>query len=540
MRQREADAPRAADRRDAAAWASAIALLVLVPVGLVSGDGLLYAEQVARGASWNSNHLLLEPLTAAWCRLTAAAGMTRPIVDQMRLASVLAAALSAGLFRWGVARRLAERRGGANWMTAWLVLRAAFAHSIVADEMHMLRMPVLVAFAIGVLRLLERPSRGRALAAGAAIGAAGLLFIADALFALSCAAALAVLHAREREPRRAIIVSGGVLAGAAAVAGVGHVLAWSLLRPGRSLVDWLLTYAGAYGSARVPLLFGIRWTPEGIAEAAARTMYGSANVLVDLAPAVAAARDRGAWGPAATIALLWTAGALVLGFGLARALGRAREDRAARDILVLQWIWWPPVVAFALWWNDSSSQFYLPLALAIAILPAPIARGGRLGTALLGCGAAVLAWNASDVLRRSIRYPRAERIAALEGETAGAGLLVLPGWDEAACLVTLSPSLSGVARIDLAPLAVAAAPADGLAQIETAIASWLAAGGRVELIDLYDVPPSRPPWKALRALGWERSDLHRALGAYPVDASSRRAGPFTVRSIRAAASAPAR
>jgi hypothetical protein len=54
----------------------------------------------------------------------------------------------------------------------------------------------------------------------------------------------------------------------------------------------------------------------------------------------------------------------------------------------------------------------------------------------------------------------------------------------------------------------------------------------VDLVDVYDVPPFRFPWKFLRQLGYPPEAVRRTLDRFGVDREPRRAGPFGVHSIR--------
>jgi hypothetical protein len=265
-----------------------------------------------------------------------------------------------------------------------------------------------------------------------------------------------------------------------------------------------------------------------VAQAAAHAAYGAASAAVDLAPAVAAVRDENAPGRAALLALAWLLAAVALGGGLWNAL-RERAEPRAEAVLLFQAIWWPAILAFGFYWNNSDDQFYFQLAVPFGALAA---RGGRLATLLLLCGATALTWNAVDVLHRFIAYPRAEWTAALLRETDGACLIVEPGWDDASNLLTLAGSRGIPERLALTELAVAMPPQPGLARLSAAVQRCLAAGRRVDLIDLYDSPPYRFPWKFLRQLGYEPESLRRTLDPFGVDSASRRAGPFRLRSLR--------
>jgi hypothetical protein len=533
------------DRPDALLWLAAVLLLGLLPVGRVSGDGLGYAREFAAG-TWrlNPNHLLFEPAGAAWHQLLALLGSKRPIVDQLKLLSVLAGAVGAALFRWGVARRLADRRWIANWGTAWLVLGSTYLRLLVDDEFHMIQMPFLVGFAIALLRYLERPGLRRAAVAGALAGGAALCFISNGLLGVLAAVVLGVRHVwrpGRRERGETLRLAAGLLAGFLLVAVTGLGTAWGLTHPGRPFASWLTSYSGGSTPARTGLVYGLRFTPEGVASGVVHAAYGAASAAVDLAPAVAAARDEGAPGRSALIALAWVLAAVALGGGLWNALRawRQRAEPRAGTVLLLQAIWWPAILAFGIYWNNSDDQFYFQLAVpfgALAIQAATEWPGRRRWMVLLvACGAAALAWNAVDVGVRSFAYPRAAWTSALLRETRGACLIVTPGWDDASNLLALAAPVEPrdePARLSLTDLAVAMPAAPGLARLSAAVERCLASGRRVDLIDLYDAPPYRFPWKFLRQLGYEPEALRRTLAPFGADPEDRRAGPFRLRSIR--------
>jgi hypothetical protein len=524
-----------ADRRDALLWLIGLLLVGCLPIGRVSGDGLGYASRIAAGGwTWNPNHLLLDPAGALWHRLLLPLGSTRPIVDELELLSVAAGALAAGWFRWAVAPRLAERRWAANHATAWLVLASASARLLVADEFHMIRMPCLVALALALLRYLERPSFPRALAAGAAAGVAALCFVADGLLGLTAALALGAAYLwRPGRPERhaALHAAAGIVLGLVLVTAPALGGAWWHVRPGEPLPAWLASYAGGAAPPRSSQVYGTRATPAGVAAAAVRTLYGAASAAVDLAPAVAAARDYGAPGRAALVAIAWLLAAAALGGGLWHAL-RHRDEPAARGALLLQAVWWPAILGFGLYWNDSKDQFFFQLAVPFAALAAHLPARGRGAPLLLLCSAAALAWNAGDVLHRFILYPRAELTAALAREVEGACLIVVPGYDDAAVLLAQAGRDVPARRLSLTELAVAWPPQEGLRRLAAAAGQCLAAGRRVDLIDVVDVPPRRAPWKFLRGLGYDRWTVQRALAPFPMDSQARRAGPFSLRSLR--------
>ncbi len=573
-----------AARLDGALWLAGLLLLWLVPIGQVSGDGLGYAAKIAAGRwLWNPNHLLFEPAGAAWHHLLAALGSTRPLVDQLKMLSILAGAVGAGLFRLALAPLLASRRWAANHATAWLVLAATSLHQLLDDEYHMIQMPLLVGLAAVLPRCLDGGGFRRGVAAGALAGGAALCMISNALLGATAAAALGAWHLARGDRRAAGRAVAGVMAGLLLAGGSGLGMAWWLSQPGRPPASWLLSYAGGAAPPRGITSYGTRWTAAGAAEAAVRTAYGAAKAAVDLEPAVAAVRDERQPCRAALVILAWLAGAAALAGGLRQAL-RHRAEPAARNALLLQAVWWPAVLAFGLFWNDSSDQFYFQLAVPLAALaallpgwrrragdangigpapqpPAPAPQGspsrrldavpaasaassgrpaprppvpgaGWLAPALLLCSAAALLWNGADVVRRVVLYPRAAWTADLLREVAGAGLVVTPGYDDAAILLYLAAPRPAIPRLSLTTIAVEEPAAQGLPQVAAAIRRSLAAGRRVDLIDIWDAAPEQSPWKYLRRLGYDRAAVLAALRPFGVDARPHAAGPFVIRSIR--------
>ena len=513
-------------------WLGCLLLLCLIPVGRVSGDGLGYAARFTAGSwKWNPNHLLFEPGGASWHWLFAAAGSTRPVVDQLKTLSTAAGALAAALFRYCLAPRLAGRRWSANYATAWMVLGSTYSRMMLSDKFEMIQMPLLVGLAAALLLYLERPGFLRAAAAGAAAGGAALFFIANALLGVTAAVALGVLHAVRREWSMAVRASSGTLAGLLLVALPVLGATWWLTAPDRSLASWLFGYAGGSAPMRVALVYGTSWNPQEVATAAARATYGAASAAVDLEPAVAAVRDEGSPGRATVIAVAWLLSAATLAAGLRQALRRAAEP-SAQAALLLQAVWWPAVLGFGLYWNSSDDQFYFQLAVPFAALVALLPARGRGAAAVVLCGAAALAWNASDIARRFILYPRAAYSAALEQAIAGAGLIVTPGYDEAAFLLALAGKRVEAERLSITELALEGPPEQGLEHLSSAVRHCLATGRRIDLVDVYDGPPLGPPWKFLHRLGYERAALVRSLAPFAVDPEPRRVGPFLVRSAR--------
>jgi hypothetical protein len=528
-RGRRADASGGSHGLDALLWLLATAaVLFLIPIGFVSNDGLGHSRDFAAG-TWHldPNHLLFEPLGAWWQNAWMRLGYGGDPVDALKRLSVLAGALAAGLFRWGVAPRLTGARWEANHATAWLAFSSAFLRLWVSDETHMIQMPFVVAIAWLALACLARPSFGRGLALGAAAGLAALTFISNLLIGAAVTLLLIGWQLRRREPRRAAMTAGAVGLGTALAAGLPLLLAWLRIARSSSFFGWLTRYGGGRVGERVEGAYGVVRSWAGVGESIARAGYGAASALVDLTPVAAAVRDHAAPSLRVVLGVLafLAAGTAMLA-GLGTAL-RGREE-ADRGALLIVAAWLAAILGFGIFWNNSDDQFYFQLAPAFAALsPRVTARRGRVRAIVLPLSLAGLLWNLFDVASDRVFYPRQERTALLEREVRGACLAVVPGFDEPELLLAMSPMRVG--RTSITNLAVGFPPAEGLGLLHRRIERCLDAGGRVVLIDLYDTPPERNPWKYLRRLGYDHAAVERSLADLPLESASRRVGPFTVR-----------
>jgi hypothetical protein len=512
----ETSAKRRTDRRDALLWLTLpLLLLALIPIGSVSADGIGQSGRFAAG-SWrlNPNHLLFEPLGAAWQSLLGPGAPREAAVDHLKRLSLLAGALAAALFRIGIASRLATSRFAANHATAWLALSSAFSRLWVSEETHMIQMPAVVLVAALALLTLERPTFRRGLATGMAVALAAACFVSNLLLAPALAVALS-FRARWR-------AAGGVLAGTTTTAGLLFSAAWLLARPGISFLAWLTHYSGTR-DPRLDLAYGLQPTLSGIFHAAARAVYGAASALVDLAPAVAAIRE----GRIEFFRLLaCLAACAVLGY----AAGRSRKD----PVSLLAAAMTAAVVLFGFLWDNSDDQFYFQLAVVAGMVVARL----PLRPAILVLSGGVLLWNVGDLVTRRVFYPRAERLAILRTELGDACLVVYPGYEDLESLLTLAElEKKGIRRLSVTSLATSHPPGEGLAELSAAVASC---GNRpVALVDLYDTPPDQNPWQFLRRLGYERAKVQEALSRFPVESASRPLGPFTLRWLRSRPRTPA-
>lgn len=526
------------DRLDAALWLGlGLAVLWLVPIGFVSNDGLGHSREFAAGTwSLNPNHLLFEPLGALWQGLWAHLDPARPGVDALKLLSALAGALAVALFRLRVVSFVAERRWAANYGTAWVALSSVFLRLWVSDEIHMIQMPFVVAFTAESLRLVDRPTLRGGVRAGVATAFATLCFVSNILLGLGLGIVLlsGIRGAEGRSAARRAALSLGVTVllvlapaytaatfdprGAARASGA---LAW--LSHGR--------LAGESPLARGEAGYGLETSPRGLATAALRALYGAASAVVDLSPLAAAVRDRSTPSPAtvggAVAFLAAAAGGLL---ALRRSL-RAAAASSLRVVGRVALLVLAPVVAFGFVWSNSDDQFYLALAPVLGLLAAVAAtRLARRGL-WLALGLAALAWNLADVTRGRILYPRAKRIVQLETATAGACLVVLPGFDEAESIFELSGSAARLEHLSIAGLATSLPPEAGLKQLVERVAACTQEHRLVVFLDLFDVPPERNPWRYLQRLGYAHDEVLRALQGVAGAAATERHGPFSVRRI---------
>lgn len=525
----------AADRLDALLWfVIPVVILFTIPIGFVSNDGLGHSRDFAAG-TWrlNPNHLLFEPLGAWWQNLWTRNGSGREPVDILKLLSALSGALAAGLFRYGVAPRLAETRWAANHATAWLAFSSAFLRLWVSDEIHMIQMPFVVAMAWTALLFLERPSPGRALALGIAVGFAALTFISNLVIGAAVAAALLIWHLWRCGLRLAVRSAAAVGIGAALAAGPVFFVVWLRIQEAPSFLAWLTHYGGSQQPTGGQTAYGLEVSLTGLFESVARAFYGTASALVDLIPAAAAVRDRQAptlWAMLGVLAFL--AAAISLLYGLATAF-REPSKPANRSVLLLTIPWLAAILGFGIFWNNSDDQFYFQMAPVFGALAARIpGRRGRAGAVFLVLSLAGLVWNLVDVGERRILYPRWERMALLEKEVRGACLVVYPGFDEPEMLLRLSRRAQSVPQISVTHLASRYPVQEGIQRLTDDIERCLGAGRRVVLIDIFDTPRDRNPWKFLRRLGYDRRRIERALDErFSSKGASRQMGPFRIRTV---------
>ena len=532
------------DGLDALLWFLVwVLLLSILPIGWVSGDGIVQSARYARGDwSWDPNALLLEPVGAWWQTRLTAVGLPRHGVDQLKLLSVLAGALSVGLFRFGFAGRVAQSRFSANHGTAWMALGSAFSRMWISEEAYMLQMPFLVLGAIMVLRFVEHLHWRDAIGAGAFVGLAALFFISNLLLAASIGISLGLFYGFQKQWGPSIRGFFGVAIGSAIAAGTVLLFGWMNFRRGdHGFLTWVASYGGGeQGFRRFAATQGVDdISLRSFVLSTARTLYGGASSIVDLAPVVEVLRDDLPITAATVLNLLaFVAGAAVFALAILWLFRRSGAPRySAVQLITAAWV--AQIFLFMVFWDNSDAQFYFQLAIPLAAIVAVFQwRHSRVSSVLLGLSMAALAWNTVDLFSRFVLYPRTERVAALERQFAGSGLVIYPGRDDVAHMMYFVDRRSVPERLSLTELANKHSPEEGLSLLDSMVREAVTSGRRVDVVAVYDVPSGGQPWKQLRAIGYDHRQILGTLGRYRVDQQSRQVGPWTLRSIPPTASAP--
>ena len=521
---------------DALLWfASSVLLLSVVFIGAVSGDALFHSERYVNG-TWvlNPNHLLFEPVGAAWHHLLAALGSDRAVPDQLVLLSVWSGALALGLFRHGTAEFFDDRKL-ANYATLWVAFSSAWLRLLISGEHFMLEMPFMVLSAIATVRYVRDRRLRDAAAAGALGGCAALFMISNVVIvSFSVGVGLAIWHAVRREWRRAatVLFTVGL---ASAVVTIGSLLvAWMFFGPdGVGFLQWTTNYSGGGRSSREALAYGLTASGATLPIAVARAVYGAASSLLDLQPVVQVFRDGTAITVRTVIAISSFLVTLAFFAVVLTSLWRQRRTPVALGVILVVAAWAIGTLVFAILWDNSDDQFYFHLAICFALVVAMGIAGAsrRRRTLLMIVGGVTLAFNASDVISRFVLYPRTERIALLSRALRGTGLVVAPGENDVETMISFTGSETIGRYSTIIVIAGEHEQAAGLAILEQRIRQTLARGERVDLLEMFDTPPNIVPWKTLRRMSWDKQAVLQMLETFPVERVSRRIGPYTVRSI---------
>jgi hypothetical protein len=499
----------------------------------MSGDGVSHSATYATG-QWvlNPNHLLMEPLGAWWQNTLGALGFTRPGIDLQKLLSAYSGAIALGIFRGGIASRVGAGRLEANLGTLYLAFMVGFLEAWTSDEVFLPQLVFLCAAAALGLRYMERPSIGRLMAVAAFLSLAVLYFMSNALIALAIAAGLVMWHWSNGERAGAVRSTAVLLISVGVITTVPVLAAWQLSDSNVGLFDWLLRHGGTAELARGRSDFLQGMSLSRLVEGAAGSIYGAARSVAPVTPAVTQLRQGGGLGldNIVRLAALASAGIVFLMAGLSALQRRGQRD--CRTTLTAGAAWLVAVLVFGAYWHNTDTQFYLQLLIPLAALVSSFSlrQPGRRAL-VLALSVVLLGVNLRQGVQK-VRYPRADRIAALSEAISGARAIVYPGNDEVGMLLYFVDRDQRVTRLSLMDIAGGHAPPGGWDVLEDGIRAGMEDDGNVVVVDIFDADPYQHPWKALEEYGYPRDELLSVLQGMPIEQQSRQVGTFDVRRIR--------
>jgi hypothetical protein len=370
----------------AALSAAFLALWLSLPDHVFVFDGVMFAEVVERASEdWrqellNPRHLLFNGL---FQMLRDALGVAGVKVGAYRLFQIVNAfAGAAGLFLLGDAARRLSRDAAFGWCAA-LLLGATLGYGTRATEGQVYMLMSLGAIAVlwSSVRLLEKPTIGRAAALILAAGVSALIHAADAFLLPAAAAALWLAYPK----RRAGAAAGAAAAGAVLV--VPYLFVFG--RVGlRGFVGGATDFHASAGGDFLSGVFARLWGADGIApiSRAVKVWRETGLTVTSMPGGAAAAAGLSLWGAAGWAS--WDAWPRLDGW-----------RRASAAAIVLAWAGFTVVNAF---W-PGGTFFYVP-AHACALLLLSVWIGARPATAasarrkalggLVFAGAALGVWNA--------------------------------------------------------------------------------------------------------------------------------------------------
>lgn len=514
---------RRQDYVDAAFWV-VIPILILgaIHIGGLSGDGVAQGTQY-RLHTWrlDPNHLLYEPSSAAWAALWERFAPSVATSDALKRLSIIAGALSLGLFRALVVPRITSDRARANLATLWVCAGAAFVALWLSDEPQMLQMPFLVLLAATLLFASAQPTPLRPLLVGVVGGLATLFYISDVLIVVAGVAALAWTAQRR---------AGGTMAAKTiAMAAVGGAVVtvpvfggtWYFTRSPLSFLKWMTSYGGGNVATHGAAGYGVHGSIRDLASATIRAIYGAMSAFVDLSTAVDAVRRHAPVNVILPLALAAFVGGLITLIAV-RCWSRSPE---LRPMILLATAWTAAVVVFGIAWNNADDQFYFQLAVPVGMIAATATLVRTSNVALL----ALCAYNLATVALPYIRYPRERYQTEIVHAMATADLTIYPGSDEVERLIVSYDGGHREGAIPVTRVASQQKPADGVRLLQDTVRSTLAHCGRVLLLGVVDGPDDVNPWKYLGSIGYARPAIERAVTSLSDTSGPSRVGPVFAR-----------
>ena len=243
------------------------------------GDALRVVRQIQdRDLIWNPNHLIFDPLGYGWVALLRHFGFAISELDSFEIISGVSAVASLLIFH-----ALLLQLGVRNWGIRIVALVGLFASqgflSMSINQDHfMMQMPFLLGVLYLAVRFDARERAGQACAnclygmgvLGAIAG--GITFNNVLLIgALGLATGLPAGAGRQRRSWN-IGNTARVWAAAAAVGFPIFIIGYLVAGTSTGFLQWVLSYQGD-SQSRLNELYGIEWTPRGVAVSVARASF---------------------------------------------------------------------------------------------------------------------------------------------------------------------------------------------------------------------------------------------------------------------------
>lgn len=524
---------------------AAAAYLFIFNRTLPHGDAQRIVRQFEQShLIWNPNHLLLDPLGYGFTALLAKFGITLDPLAGFELLSGIGTLIALLIFhslllRAGVADRATRLLGVAGLFASHTFLTLTVNQYYVMVQMPLL-MGVLYCYAEFIASLREgRPDESKLYVMGLLLAAAAAVMFNNLPLVVIAGVVVAFSGPGRGQPRYAV-----KLWGAAAALGFPLFIGGYLLSDSDAgLFTWLLAYQGD-ASSRLNELYGIDWTPAGIAQAVAlvgfNTLLGAMLATAGLGTVlkVFAFGQQLEFVPNyGTIALSLVLAPVVVAFVLGVAwfaLRRARCEPMVRFLLA----WILIYLAFNFLWVAGDDIFWGQILPAVWLLA--LISQGVMPRVIVGDGPTTPAWGAKRwrwfalaafvpallvVNTLTVVQPMADW-SFFSKQREHAALLrpgdmeIIPGWDqykwmqlgEEAGAAEDSKHARKVVLMNMA-LAKEGAP-DHIASLPELIDAQLNSGGRVIVARVYEMDHDLMPWYALAEMGWPREKIQQLLSGY--------------------------
>jgi len=503
------------------------------------GDALRVVRQIQTGdLIWNPNHLIFDPVGYGWFAWLRQLGFGISELDSFEIISGVTAVASLLIFH-AVLLRLGVNR----WTVRALAMIGLFASQAflsmsISQYYFMLQMPFLLGVLYFIVRFVSTEKAGH-LCTGCLYGMGILGAIAGAITfnnvllvgAIGLSAGLPAGRGKRWNLANVLRVWGP----AAAVGFPIFILGYVFSGTSNGFLQWVLSYQGD-SATRLNELYGIEWTPRGVAVSLARAVFYllSASVIetAGMGATVKALlfRETLEFVPESTsvllAVLLTPVVAITVIVLLWWALRHVRRERLAQFGVA----WIGAFFAFNTLWGSSGDQFYVQVVPAMWLLLMALITPTDEGTTsllddkprparwkLLTLALAVPALLAVNTLQTVLPVSRTDtesRRAAHMALLRHGDVEIIPGWDGYAWL-DLDPAGPRVERLSLMEMALQSETSDRhIRHLPDIIAPHLGQGRRVIVGRLYDKDHGINPWTGLTRLGWPRSRIQALLARY--------------------------